>query len=86
MKFEYDLLKSKANSLKHDIDFEQIQALWKDFDLLEMPARTVGEPRFLLVGRIKNKHWSVIVTYRDNAIRIISARRSRQEEVSLYES
>jgi uncharacterized DUF497 family protein len=31
------------------------------------------------------KHWSVVVTYREQRARIISARRSRKEEVALYE-
>jgi uncharacterized DUF497 family protein len=32
------------------------------------------------------KHWSVVVTYRQTKIRIISVRRSRPEEVEIYES
>ena len=85
MKYEYDPNKSKANKLKHGIDFEEAQALWADSDLLEIPARTGGEPRFLLIGQIDNKHWSAVITYRDEAIRIISVRRSRREEIDLYE-
>jgi uncharacterized DUF497 family protein len=85
MKYEYDPNKSKANKLKHGIDFEEAQALWADPDLLEIPARTVGEPRFLLIGQIDNKHWSAVITYRDETIRIISVRRSRREEIDLYE-
>jgi len=54
--------------------------------MLEIPARVVDEPRFLLIGRIGEKHWSAVITYRDKAIRIISVRRSRAEEVALYES
>jgi len=84
--FEFDEGKSKANLEKHGIDFVQAQALWDDPDLLEIPARTVDEPRFLLVGMIETKHWSAVVTYRSESIRIISVRRSRAEEVTLYES
>jgi uncharacterized DUF497 family protein len=54
--------------------------------MLEIPARVVDEPRFLLIGRIGEKHWSAVITYRGKAIRIISVRRSRAEEVALYES
>jgi uncharacterized DUF497 family protein len=60
--------------------------LWLDPDLLEIPAKTVDESRFLVIGRIGDKHWSAVITYRDENIRIISARRSREEEVELYES
>ena len=40
----------------------------------------------MVIGKISNKHWSAIITYRGEAIRIISVRRSRREEVELYES
>jgi uncharacterized protein len=83
--FEFDPVKSAANLEKHGIDFAQAQALWQDVMRAEIPARTTDEPRWLVIGRIGGKHWSVVVTYRDERIRIISARRSRKEEVALYE-
>ena len=86
MKFEYDPDKSRSNKAKHSIDFEEAQALWADPDLVEIHARTEDEPRFIVIGRIANKHWSGVITYRSDAIRIISVRRSRSEEVKLYES
>ena len=84
--FEYDDDKSRVNLEKHGIDFEAACELWSDPDLLEIPARTEDEPRFMLVGRIAGRHWSAVVTYRSGNIRIISVRRSRAEEVALYES
>lgn len=84
--FEFDSGKSRSNLKKHGIDFVQAQRLWLDPDLLEIPAKTVDESRFLVIGRIGDKHWSAVITYRDENIRIISARRSRDEEVELYES
>ena len=84
--FEFDPRKSKSNLKKHGIDFDQAQMLWLDPDLLEIPAKTVDEPRFLVVGRIGEMHWSAVITYREENIRIISVRRSRDEEVELYES
>lgn len=86
MPFEFDSKKSAVNHSKHGIDFDVAQQLWHDPDLLEIPARTVDEPRYLVVGKIGPKHWSAIITYRDDMIRIISVRRSRQEEIELYES
>ena len=83
--FEFDEHKSQANLEKHGIDFVQAQALWGDPDLLEVPARTIDEPRFLVIGRIQGKHWSAAITYRSESIRIISVRRARTEEVALYE-
>ncbi|MPZ36167.1 MAG: BrnT family toxin [Rhodospirillales bacterium] len=86
MDFEYDPVKSAANLAKHGIDFEDAQSLWDDERLLEVPARTEGEPRFLAVGRIGTRYWSAIYTRRGDAIRLISVRRSRPEEVEHYES
>jgi len=85
MEFEFDLKKSSSNKDKHGIDFEEAQALWNDPHLLEIEARSSDEPRFVLVGMIDGKHWSAVVTYRRDTIRIISVRRSRNEEVELYE-
>lgn len=85
MVFEFDPHKSHNNAIRHGIDFAEAQALWADPDLLEIPARTVGEPRYLIIGRIGERHWSAVITYREDRIRIISVRRSRQEEIGIYE-
>ncbi len=85
MEFEYDEAKSQANKEKHGMDFVEAQLLWLDDMLIEIPARTSDEPRFLVVGRIAGKHWSAVITYRDDRIRLISLRRSRREEVEIYE-
>jgi len=86
MEFEFDPRKSAANKKKHGIDFIEAKALWGDPDLLEIPAKTTDEPGYLVIGIISKKHWSGIITYRKDKIRIISVRRSRPEEVELYES
>ena len=86
MRFEYDPDKSAENQRKHGIDFKEAQALWADAALVEIPARTSDEPRCLLIGKIDEKHWSAVVTRRDENIRLISVRRSREEEVRIYES
>lgn len=86
MDFEFDPHKSRSNREKHGIDFDDAQELWLDEDRLEIPARTTDEPRWLVIGKIKEKHWSAVITYRNETARIISVRRSRDEEVELYES
>jgi uncharacterized protein len=86
MPFEYDPKKSKSNHEKHGIDFAEAQALWMDVDRLEIPAKTLDEPRYLVIGKINDKYWSAIITYRGENVRIISVRRSRDEEIELYES
>jgi hypothetical protein len=84
MLFEFDPRKSENNKEKHGIDFYEAQILWNDPDLIEIPIKTVDEPKYLIVGKIGEKRWSGIVTYREK-IRIISVRRSRDEEVEIYE-
>jgi uncharacterized DUF497 family protein len=84
--FEFDSRKSNSNLTKHGIDFVEAQLLWLDPDLLEIPAITIDEPRYLVIGKILDKHWSAIITYRDKSIRIISVRRARDEEIKIYES
>ena len=86
MEFEFDPTKSAVNQEKHGISFVRAQELWQDSLRVEVPARTVDEPRWLVIGRIDGKHWSAVVTYREERVRIISVRRSRDEEVAIYES
>ena len=86
MEFEFDKRKSQINKKKHGIDFIEAQTLWNDPDRIEIPAKTADEDRFLVIGKISEKHWSTIITYRDGRIRIISVRRSRKEEIEIHES
>jgi uncharacterized DUF497 family protein len=72
--FEFDGDKSLANLEKHGIDFLAAQELWDDPDLLEFPAKSDNEPRFLVIGQIATQHWSAVVTYRNERIRMISVR------------
>jgi uncharacterized DUF497 family protein len=86
VEFEFDSDKSDSNKRKHGIDFVEAQALWDDPDVIEIPVKTIDEPRHLVIGKIAEKYWSGVITYRSGKIRIISVRRSRKEEVEIYES
>ena len=86
MEFEFDPEKSETNKQKHGIDFYEAQGLWDDPDFIEIPVKTNDEARFLVIGKVSEKHWSGVITYRNEKIRIISVRRSRKEEVDIYES
>jgi hypothetical protein len=85
MKFEYDPNKSTTNMEKHGIDFEEAQSLWKDSELVEIPAEAEDEQRFLSIGMIEDIFWTAVTTIRNGNIRIISVRRSRKNEERLYE-
>jgi len=85
MRFEFDAAKSAANKAKHGIDFMDAQTLWLDPDRIELPARPMDEPRFLLVGQITQALWTATVTYRhEETIRLISVRRARDNEKAQY--
>jgi len=85
MKFEFDNRKSQINKAKHGIDFIEAQALWKDPDCVEIPARTEDEPRYMVIGQISDKLWASIITHRGENVRIISARPANRKEVEIYE-
>ena len=84
--FEFDKNKSLINKEKHGIDFREAQKLWNDSDRIIIPSKNLDEKRFLLIGIINNKHWSAVFTNRNEKIRIISVRRSRKNEIEIYES
>jgi uncharacterized DUF497 family protein len=86
MEFEFDKRKNEINMIKHGIDFIEAQNIWNDPDRIEIPAKTIDEQRFLIIGKISDKYWSGIITYRNERVRIISVRRSRQKEIDIYES
>jgi len=82
--FEFDPAKSRANADKHGIDFDTVQKMW-DGVVVAAPARSVAEDRLMAIGLIDGKFWTVIATLRGSALRIISARRSRKNEIQLYQ-
>ena len=84
--FEYDLQKSKSNKKKHGIDFEEAKKLWLDDYYIEIPAKTVDEPRSLVIGKIADRHWSAVIAYRGEKVRIISVRCARKQEIEILVS
>lgn len=84
--FEFDPDKSKSNKLKHGIDFYMARKLWKDPRRVEIPARWVDEPRFLIIAALGKDIWSAIYTVRNKRIRIISVRKARENEKEIYHS
>ena len=85
MSFEYDPEKSRSNKAKHGIDFDEAQALWRDERLIEAPARTDDELRYLAIGMIGGRHWAAVCVRRGASVRIISVRRAREQEIDYYE-
>jgi uncharacterized DUF497 family protein len=84
MEFEFDPEKSVANRAKHGIDFVETQELWGDPRHVIVPARSETEVRYALIGNYNKKVWVCIFTTRGENLRIISARRARNEEKEGY--
>ncbi|HYD67435.1 BrnT family toxin [Azospirillum sp.] len=81
--FEWDEAKNAANIAKHGIDFEDAAAILLEDAWVE-PAAYRGEERFLATGPIGGRLYTVIYTFRQGNIRIISARRARTHERRAY--
>ncbi|QQS32126.1 MAG: BrnT family toxin [Acidobacteriota bacterium] len=86
MEFEFDLVKSEENKDKHGIDFEEAKAIWNDPETIEFELPFAAELRHMVIGKINDRHWSAIITYREDSIRLISVRRSRRSEEVLYDN
>ncbi len=84
MGFEYDPEKSEINRRKHGIDFNRAQLLWSDEKRLVVPARSTTEPREAIIAELDGILWTAIYTLRGDGTRIISVRRSRDEEREGY--
>ena len=84
MEFEYAVTKSLSNQQKHGIDFEEAKNLWVDENRIQIKARSETESRFALIALYNNQLWTAFYTTRNEHLRIISVRRSREEERRLY--
>ena len=84
MEFEFDPAKSASNKDKHGIDFVDAQQLWLDERRIVAPLVMETEERYIMVAKLQHKIWSMIFTYREGRIRIISVRRARDRERQHY--
>jgi uncharacterized DUF497 family protein len=86
MGFEWDEEKNRLNIDKHGISFEEAVQVFDDVHLSRMDTREdYGERREITIGMIAEIIVAVVVhTDRDQAIRIISARKANKRERSIY--
>ncbi len=81
----YDKHKSSWTGKVRGIDFIEARAVWDDLDAIDGPADMKdGEERWLKVGRIDNKVWTVGFTIRPAGIRIFMVRAARKDEKDVY--
>jgi uncharacterized protein len=86
MNFEWDEAKNAANRAKHGIAFESVAGFdWETSVAFERTRKSDSEQRFVAVGQLGGKLYSIIYTWRTGTLRIISMRRSNKAEERAYE-
>lgn len=81
----FDQTKSQKTKEERGISFVEAREVWNDAESIEGPARTVmGEDRWLKIGKILGRIWTVCFTIRPEGIRIISVRPARDNEKEAY--
>lgn len=88
MKFEWDRRKAISNERKHNVSFGEAVSVFRDALSVTYPDvdHSQEEDRFLIIGLSSSGNIVVIShTFRDEAIRIISARKATTKERSFYE-
>ena len=87
MNFEWDEAKSETCFQERGFDFAYAaQAFFDPNRFVRADTRhSYGEERYQLVGRIEQRLFVVVYTPRQDALRIISARKANQQEVQNHE-
>jgi uncharacterized DUF497 family protein len=88
LEIEWDEEKAKLNERKHGVSFEEAVTVLNDPLSVAVPDpdHSQREPRMLLLGRSAVGRYLVVsVTEREDAVRLISARRMSSRERKSYE-
>lgn len=87
MKFEWDADKSDTCFKERGFDFAYaLRAFLDPKRILRKDTRwSYGEDRYQLLGAVEHRVFVVVYTIRSSGIRIISARKANQREVTDYE-
>ena len=81
--FEWDDQKREFNLAKHGIDFDSAIEVFHGPIILRRSDRN-NEERWIAVGSLEDRFIAVVFTRRADVIRIISARRARENEEREY--
>ncbi|MDO9046470.1 MAG: BrnT family toxin [Methylobacter sp.] len=80
MNIEFDSAKNEKNIIERGISFELATAkIWPD------ARQDYGEERFIALGYIGGRLYSMVFTVRGDVLRIISLRKANKREVKGYE-
>jgi uncharacterized DUF497 family protein len=84
VEFSWDEQKRDWVLAERGIDFLRVTTIFDGRPLLTVPTSRGDEERFLSIGPIEGRLFAVVWTWRDGAIRIVTARRARHEEEKRY--
>ena len=86
MEFEWDRAKAHANEAKHGVPFEVARRVFDDDAcvVLEDLRQDYGERRFVALGTIDHRIYTVAFTWRGDICRLISARKANAREIRRY--
>ena len=88
MKFEWNIHKAGINEKKHGISFQEAITVFKDRLSLTYSDtdHSTNEDRFLIIGLSSSGNVLVVSQiFRNDVIRIISARKATKKERSFYQ-
>jgi uncharacterized protein len=83
-RFEWDEAKRLANIEKHGIDFLRMRLIFDGRAIITNISQVAEEQRLLTSGSVDGVFYTVVWTWRQERIRIISARRAREAEKRAY--
>ncbi|PTE08482.1 BrnT family toxin [Mesorhizobium helmanticense] len=84
MTFEWDGEKARANWAKHGVSFDLAEK-FEFATALEYEDRdAIGEVRFVAVGLIGDRVYTMAYTERGEAVRVISLRYATRQEIRRY--
>jgi hypothetical protein len=87
VKVEWDYLKATLNLEKHNVDFADAVTVLDDDLAITIRDETSGEERFVTLGiDALGRLLVVVYTWREDCVRIISARKATPRERRRYES
>lgn len=87
MEVEWDRLKAKSNLRKHGIDFADAATALHDEQAVTIPDTDTDERRFVtLAADAQGRILVVVYTWRDDTVRLISARKATRHERRQYEA
>jgi len=83
---EWDRAKALANRRKHGVDFADAVAVFEDDQAMTIQDESSEEERFITIGMDAFARVLVVVyTWRNERIRLISARKAIRHERTQYE-